>query len=76
MMISLETMSLRGCLRLRYRRILLLRAARRLFCTVSGEREEDQHPKGKEISVAASSLRIDTVVAAGLDISRKYVLVA
>ena len=32
-----------------------------------------KEPQGKEVSVSVSSLRADTVAAAGLDISRKWV---
>ena len=47
-------------------------ACRRLCsCEDTGENP----PKGKEITVATSSLRIDTVAAAGLDIARRYVTV-
>ena len=47
------------------------------YTTGSGSVEASKEPegKGKEISVAVSSLRVDTVAAAGLDISRKCVCV-
>ena len=43
--------------------------------SVEESKEPDPKGKGKEISVAVSSLRVDTVAAAGLDISRKCVSV-
>ena len=60
---------------------LLLRFSRqsgvlRLYCTATTDGSEsavsgEQPSKGKEITVATSSLRVDTIAAAGLDISRK-----
>lgn len=47
-------------------------ACRRL-CSSENTGDHDQPPKGKEITVATSSLRIDTVAAAGLDIARRYI---
>lgn len=40
--------------------------------TFSEERESEG--KGKTVKLSVSSLRIDTVAAAGLDLSRQYVL--
>ena len=34
----------------------------------------EEEPAGKEIQIAASSLRVDAIAAAGLDISRKWAL--
>ena len=47
----------------------------RLYCTSSSgsSNGEEGVSKGKEVSLATSSLRMDAVAAGGLDISRKYV---
>ena len=56
----------------------VLRWSRASVCSSTSSRPgsvevKEKEPQGKEINVAVSSLRVDTVAAAGLDISRKYV---